>query len=50
MADDDHLVFCVSASSDLLAGVSRRLRHVRVGVLADHLHPARQPPEGGECE
>lgn len=41
--------FCCTPSSDILAGVSCGLHHVCVGVLADHLHQAHEPPEGGEC-
>lgn len=40
---------CSSAFSCLPSGVPHHFHHVCVDLLADHLHPAHEPPEGGEC-
>lgn len=40
----------LSAFSRVLAGVPCHFHHVCVGLLANHLHQAHEPPEGGECD
>lgn len=45
----DDAVYVFSAFSCILAGVPCHFHHVCVGVLANHLHQAHEPPEGGEC-
>lgn len=40
---------CLSAFSCIPAGVPCHFHHVCVDLLANHLHQAHEPPEGGEC-
>lgn len=49
MTEDDYSM-CSSCFSRVLAGVPCHLHHVHLGLLANRLHPAHDPAEGGESD